>query len=49
MTHWGNFTAEEYRTAARVARASGGVILPAAADTWEALAMALEEMENKDA
>lgn len=41
--HWGDFTAEEYRIAARVARASGGCVLPGAADAWDALAMEKEE------
>jgi len=35
MNEWESFTAEELRTAARVARASGGLGLSASAAAWE--------------
>lgn len=41
-TDW-DFTVEELRTAAKVARASGGLLLPAAASAWELRADRLEQ------
>ena len=45
MTEWiyeQDFTPEELRAAAKVARASRGLILPAAAEAWERRAEAIE-------
>lgn len=42
-----NFTPEELRIAARVARASRGLVLPAAAAAWELRADLIEEAEHK--
>jgi PIN domain nuclease of toxin-antitoxin system len=33
--YWESITAEELRIAAKVARASGGVVMVAAAEAWE--------------
>lgn len=38
-------TAKDYRTAASIARESGGLTLPAAADAWELEAAKLEKRE----
>lgn len=35
MSEWDSITPDELRTAARVARASGGHIMAGAADAWE--------------
>lgn len=43
------FTAEELRIAARVARDSGGLYLPAAAAAWEFRARVLEGSVSTDA
>jgi hypothetical protein len=43
-TGWNGITAEELRIAAKVARASNGIVMPAAAQAWEARA---DEMEKE--
>lgn len=35
MSDWDSFTPDELRTAAKVARASGGHVMAGAADAWE--------------
>ncbi len=42
MSDWDSITAEELRIAAKVARASGGLALPAAAEAWELRAELIE-------
>lgn len=50
MTHneWDSITAEELRIAAKVARASGGVIVSAAAEAWELRAEILDGKRSLD-
>ena len=43
MTDWEKFTVEELRTAAKVARASGGLIMGGAAAAWELRADFVEQ------
>lgn len=43
-TDWDALTSDELRTAAKVARACGGEILPAAAEVWDRRA---DEKESK--
>lgn len=43
MSDWETFTVEELRTAAKVARASGGLIMTGAAAAWELRADMLEQ------
>lgn len=42
MSEWNHVTAEELRIAAKVARASGGVVLAGAAAAWELRADIIE-------
>jgi len=42
MEGWESITPEDLRTAARVARASGGVIMVGAAEAWELRAKLIE-------
>ena len=43
MSDWEAFTVEELRTAAKVARASGGLIMTGAAAAWELRADMIEK------
>lgn len=44
-SNWETLTADELRTAAKVARASGGLYMPAAAAAWEFRADVLDGKE----
>lgn len=48
MSLWDDITAEELRIAAKVARASGGVIMAGAADAWELRARLNEQQATLD-
>ena len=43
FTDWDRITSPELRAAAKVARASGGMIMAAAADAWEKQAQEIED------
>lgn len=45
MSLWDEITEEELLTAAKVARASGGHVMAAAADAWELRADLMRELE----
>lgn len=42
MSKWDSITADDLRTAARVARASGGHVMAGAAEAWELRAQVLD-------
>lgn len=42
-SEWDKITNQELRSAAKVARASGGLFMAAAADAWEKQAQAIED------
>lgn len=42
VSRWEGITAEELRVAAKVARASGGAVMTAAAEAWDLRAQILE-------
>lgn len=44
MSLWDDITVQELRTAAKVARASGGVMMSGAAEAWELRARMTEEL-----
>lgn len=44
---WHDLSARELRIAAKVARASGGLMLAAAADSWEVRAEIIEGLEAR--
>lgn len=46
MSDWEQFTIEELRTAAKVARASGGLVMGGAAAAWQFRADALERKQR---
>lgn len=48
MSLWDDITEDELRTAAKVARASGGVVMAGAADAWELRADLMKESELRD-
>lgn len=48
LTEWEQITEDELRAAARVARASGGVVMSAAASAWELRADIMQERDIKD-
>ena len=48
MSLWDDITEEELRAAAKVATASGGHIMAAAADAWELRADLMQELDLRD-
>lgn len=48
MSVWDSITADELRAAAKVARASGGVMISAAAEAWELRAELLDGKKPLD-
>jgi len=44
--YWDSITAEELRIAAKVARASGGLLMSGAAASWELRAKKINEREH---
>lgn len=47
MAVWDDISARELRIAARVARASGGVVMAGAAASWELRAKIIDEREAR--